>query len=304
MDKRYTYYPGCSLHATGIAYDKSMRAIFTKLGSELVELDDWNCCGATAYMSVQKTVAFAVTARNLALAEKTGDDVVAPCSACYYALKHTSEGLADNPELRSQVDSALAAGGLKTQLTVAVRHPLEVLLTDIGIDRLVAAQTHSLAEFRPACYYGCQIVRPFGAVDEDPELPMSMERLFSALGARPIDYPPKVRCCGGMLVATFPEVADELGKDLVDWAIDGEANCIVTVCPLCQSNLDLMNVNESSNGRSHRIPVLYFTQLIGLAIGCTPDEVGMQHGLVPMSANAPPLPNNEAPLTITGARES
>jgi len=299
MDKQYTYYPGCSLHATGIAYDKSMRAIFNKLEIELVELDDWNCCGATAYMSVQKTVAFAVSARNLALAEKTGHDVVAPCSACFYALKHTREGLTESPELRSQVDAALAEGGLKAELTVAVRHPLEVLLNDIGIERLVSAQTHTLAEFRPACYYGCQIVRPFGAVDEDPELPMSMERLFTALGATPIDYPPKVRCCGGMLVATFPEVAIELSTDLVEWANEGEANCIVTVCPLCQSNLDLFNIN----GASQPMPVLYFTQLIGLALGCTPKEVGMQHGLAEMSANAPPLAEADAPLTIVGVRE-
>ena len=306
MDQRYTYYPGCSLHATGIAYDKSMRAVFDKLGSELAELEDWNCCGATAYMSVQKTVAFAVSARNLALAEKTGDDVVAPCSACYYALKHTREGMADDPELRAQVDESLAAGGLEADLTVNVRHPLEVLLTDIGISRLMEAQTHSLDEFRPACYYGCQIVRPFGAVDEDPELPMSMENLFTALGARPVDYPPKVRCCGGMLVATMPEVATELSMDLVDWAIANEANCIVTVCPLCQSNLDLINVTKGSNGTSHQIPVLYFTQLIGLAIGCTPEEVGMEHALIPPNAKAPPMrggPGSGAPLTIAGAKE-
>jgi heterodisulfide reductase subunit B len=301
MDTRYTYYPGCSLHATGIAYDKSMRAVFKKLGSELAELEDWNCCGATAYMSVQKTVAFAVSARNLALAEKTGDDVVAPCSACYYALKHTREGMAADPELRAQVEEALAAGGLEADLSVEVRHPLEVLLTDIGIPRLVEAQTNSLEQFRPACYYGCQIVRPFGAVDEDPELPMSMENLFTALGARPVDYPPKVRCCGGMLVATMPEVATELSMDLVDWAVAREANCIVTVCPLCQSNLDLINVTTGGNGASHQIPVLYFTQLIGLAIGCTPEEVGMQHALIPSDAHAPPL--RGAPLTIAGSRE-
>jgi heterodisulfide reductase subunit B len=250
-------------------------------------------------MSVQKTVAFAVSARNLALAEKTGHDVVAPCSACFYALKHTREGLTESPELRSQVDAALAEGGLKAELTVAVRHPLEVLLNDVGVERLVSAQTHTLAEFRPACYYGCQIVRPFGAVEEDPELPMSMERLFTALGATPIEYPPKVRCCGGMLVATFPEVAVELSTDLVEWANEGKANCIVTVCPLCQSNLDLFNIN----GASQPMPVLYFTQLIGLALGCTPKEVGMQHGLVEMTANAPPLAEAEAPLTIVGARE-
>ncbi len=301
MDTRYTYYPGCSLHATGIAYDKSMRAVFKKLGSELAELEDWNCCGATAYMSVQKTVAFAVSARNLAIAERTGDDVVAPCSACYYALKHTREGMEEDTELRAQVEEALAAGGLEADFTVEVRHPLEVLLTDIGIPRLVAAQTHSLEEFRPACYYGCQIVRPFGAVDEDPELPMSMENLFTALGARPVDYPPKVRCCGGMLVATMPQVATDLSMDLVDWAIAREANCIVTVCPLCQSNLDLINVTKGSNGTSHQIPVLYFTQLIGLAIGCTPEEVGMEHALIPPDAKAPPV--RGTPLSIAGTRE-
>lgn len=302
---QYTYYPGCSLHATGIAYDKSMRAIFARLGAQLTELEDWNCCGATAYMSVKKTVAFAVSARNLALAEKAGNDVVAPCSACYYALKHTREGMANDPELRAQVDESLAAGGLETALTVSVRHPLEVLLTDIGVERLVAAQTHSLEEFHPACYYGCQIVRPFGAVaDEDPELPMAMERLFIALGAQPVDYPPKVRCCGGMLVATFPEVADKLSRELVDWAIAREANCIVTACPLCQSNLDLTNVGENGNGKSRRIPILYFTQLIGLAIGCTPEEVGMQHALVPIDAKAPPLAGSPGPLTAAGTREA
>lgn len=301
---RYTYYPGCSLHATGVAYDKSMRAIFAKLGAELNELADWNCCGATAYMSVQKTVAFAVSARNLALAEKAGDDIVAPCSACYYALKHTREGMVNDPELRAQVDEALAAGGLETGLSVSVRHPLEVLLSDIGIDTLVAAQTRSLEEFQPACYYGCQIVRPLGAVEEeDPELPMSMERLFTALGARPVDYPPKVRCCGGMLVATFPDVARKLSTDLIDWAIARDANCIVTVCPLCQSNLDLINVAGGGNGKLRQIPVLYFTQLIGLAIGCTPAEVGMQHGLVPMSTKTPPLARSPEPLTLAGVRE-
>jgi heterodisulfide reductase subunit B len=131
-----------------------------------------------------------------------------------------------------------------------------------------------------------------------------MERLFTALGARPVDYPPKVRCCGGMLVATFPEVATKLSTDLIDWAIAGEANCIVTVCPLCQSNLDLINVAAGGNGESHQIPVLYFTQLIGLALGCTPEEVGMQHGLIPMKVNPPRLARSSEPLTVAGTREA
>lgn len=289
---RYTYYPGCSLHATGVAYEKSIRAVFTKLGAELVELDDWNCCGATAYTSVRKTVAYAISARNLALAAKTGDDMVAPCSACYYVLNRTRQALAEQPELRANVGAALAEAGLEIGLDTPVRHPLEVLLTDVGIDRIVASQTHSIAGFRPACYYGCQIVRPFPALDEDPEFPTSMERLLGALGAAPVDFPPKVRCCGGMLVATFPEVARQLCTELTDWALAGGANCIVTVCPLCQSNLDLLNLERRRprNGGPGPLPVLYFTQLVGLALGCSPEEVGLEHGLAAVTMEAPALP--------------
>lgn len=296
---RYTYYPGCSLHATGIGYEKSMRAVFDKLGAELAELDDWNCCGATAYMSVKKTVAYAISARNLALAQDAGNDIVAPCSACYYVLKRTRKKLAELPDLNEKVTAALAEAGLEPDLTLPIRHPLEVLLHDVGIDTIVAAQTHSIAEFRPACYYGCQIVRPYPAIEEDdPENPMSMERLFTALGAEPVDYPPKVECCGGMLVATFSEVAAQLSSRLMGWARERNANCIVTVCPLCQSNLDLLNL---ANGE-RPIPVLYFTQLIGLALGCSPEEVGLQHGLAPVHMSASEL--TDSLLTPSGARES
>ena len=286
---RYTYYPGCSLHATGVSYDKSTRAVFDKLGIELVELEDWNCCGATSYTSVKKTVAYAIAARNLALAERTGDDVVAPCSACYYVLNKTIKRMSDMPELHDQVNSALAEAGLQVNMTVPVRKPLDVLINDIGLEEIVAYQTHSIADFRPACYYGCQIVRPYGAIDEDPELPMYMDRMFSALGAKPVDYPPKVRCCGGMLVATFPDVAEQLCTELVDWAVEGGANCIVTVCPLCQANLDLLSANTRTKGNGSTIPIMYFTQLLGLALGCSEAEVGLEHGLVPVKIEAPRL---------------
>jgi heterodisulfide reductase subunit B len=264
-----------------------MQAVFASLGADLVELDDWNCCGATAYTSVKETVAYAISARNLALAEESGHDIVAPCSACYYVLNKTRSRMSEIPELRENVGAALAEAGLETDLSVEVRHPLEVLLQDVGIERLVDLQTNSLSGFRPACYYGCQIVRPHSAIDEDPELPTSMERLFSALGASPVDYPPKVRCCGGMLVATFAEIAEHLCTELVGWAVERDANCIVTVCPLCQINLDILSVNGSKNAA--RMPVLYFTQLVGLALGCTPEELGLEHGLVPVEIAAPRL---------------
>jgi heterodisulfide reductase subunit B len=302
----YTYYPGCSLHATGVGYDKSMRAVFGKLGLELRELDDWNCCGATAYMSVKETVAFAISARNLALAEKAGDDVVAPCSACFALLNKTRRYLRDLPELRRNVSAALAEDGLECRLTLPVRHPLEVLMHDVGVERLAAAQSCSLADFRPACYYGCQIVRPRSepALDGDPEAPTAMEEIFSALGARPVDFPAKVRCCGGMLVATAEDVALRLTGEILGWARERGANCIVTVCPLCQGNLEILGRRlGNGNGTDGRrpLPVLYFTQLLGLALGCTPREVGLHHSLIPLAERAHPLPPPTQPPDLEEA---
>ena len=301
----YTYYPGCSLHAGGVAYEKSLRAVFGKLGIELVELDDWNCCGATAYMSVRKTVAYAISARNLSLAAALGRDMVAPCSACYMVLNKTRAYLAELPRLREDVSAALAEAGLECRPDVNVRHPLDVLARDVGIERIQAAQTHVLSEFRPACYYGCQIVRPYSALpDDDPENPMAMERLMESLGASPVDYPPKVKCCGGSLVITYEPVAKTLCKELVDWAVERGANCIVTVCPLCQTNLDVLTPRSRVTNGSPPIPILYFTQLVGLALGCSPGEVGIQHGLTATTMRARPQTTvrrssklNESPRT-------
>lgn len=292
----YTYFPGCSLHAGGVGYEKSVRAVFARLGLVLDELPDWNCCGATAYMSVKKTVAYAISARNLSLAAAIGNDVVAPCAACFMVLSKTRKYLTELPELRAHVSEALAEAGLECRLDVRVRHPLEVLLNDVGIEGLRAAHTHVLSDFRPACYYGCQIVRPMSALPgDDPENPMSMERMLDSLGARCVDYPPKVKCCGGSLVITYEDTATKLCDELIAWAIDRDANCIVTVCPLCQTNLDVLTLRSRSANGSGPIPILYFTQVLGLGLGCTPEELGLEHGLTPMTLRAHAKPAG-APL--------
>lgn len=279
----YSYYPGCSLHSTSRAYDKSMRAVFRALGEDLTELDDWNCCGATVYMSVKETVAFAVSARNLALAEKQGHDLVVPCSACYTVLNKTRRLMQEMPELRAEVDEALSVANLHPRYSVRVRHPLEVLMNDVGLERLVQARKRSLEVFRLACYYGCQILRPERALDDDPEVPMSLDRLMEAFGARTVDFPAKTRCCGGMLMTTFQEVALGLVDEILDWATLGGANAIVTVCPLCQINLELYQDRLiKENGRGARLPILFFTQVVGLGLGCTPDEVGLNYQIIPV----------------------
>jgi len=175
---------------------------------------------------------------------------------------------------------------LECSFDLPVRHPLEVLLNDIGIERIAAASTHSLEAFRPACYYGCQIVRPERGIEGDPEVPEAMETLLSALGAEPVDFPPRVRCCGGMLVATAEDVAMRLTEEIVGWARQRDANCIVAVCPLCQANLDILGRRRELLDGAEALPVLYFTQLLGLALGCSRRELGIHHGLIPLDVSA------------------
>jgi heterodisulfide reductase subunit B len=281
----YLYYPGCSLQSSAKAYDESLRAVFRGLGVQLTELEDWNCCGATIYMSVNETTSLAISARNLALAAQQGNhDLIAPCSACYTVLLKTNRFLRDGPELKEKVDQVLGGAGLKYDLTVAVRHPLDVLVNDIGIDVIERAAKRRLDGISFAPYYGCQIVRPERGFD-DREFPLTMDQLFERLGARSTYFPLKTRCCGGMLMTTFPEVSLRLVRDLLECAVDNGAQCIVTTCPMCQINVEAYQkrVNKMF-GTSYQVPVLFFTQLLGQALGCSEQELGLQRNLIALKA--------------------
>lgn len=292
----YLYYPGCSLEYGGKPYDESLRAVFRALGVRLTELQDWNCCGATIYMSVDETISLAISARNLALAEQNGKhDMIAPCSACYTVLLKTQRVLSESPELKATVDQILGEAGLKCSLGVAIRHPLDVLVNDIGIETIAAmaklrawkeSPAPILQEVCFAPYYGCQIVRPERGFD-DRELPTTMDRLFERLGAKTAYFPLKTRCCGGMLMTTFPEVSLELVKNLLECATDNHADCIVTTCPLCQMNLEAYQKRINKRfGTSFQIPALFFTQLLGLGLGCSEQELGLHRNLIPFALRA------------------
>jgi heterodisulfide reductase subunit B2 len=280
----YLYYPGCSLECSGKQYDESLRAVFRTLDIKLTELDDWNCCGATIYMSVNEETSLAIAARNLALAEKEGaHDLIAPCSACYTVLLKTNRFLRESPELRTKVNRILAEAGLRYDLTVQIRHPLDVLVNDVGIEVIALAARHSLKGMSFAPYYGCQIVRPERGFD-DREFPTTMDRLFERLGATSVYFPMKTRCCGGMLMTTFPDVGLELVKELLGCAKENGAQCIATTCPMCQLNLEgyQKRINKSF-GTSFNVPVVFFTQLLGLALGCPEKTLGLQRNLVPLT---------------------
>ena len=199
----YTYYPGCSAKGTGRSYEESLRAVFGALGTGLDELKDWNCCGASGYPAVDAAKAVALSARNFALAEgaRPGPepvDVIAPCAGCYRALLKTERAFADGGAVAARVGGALDAAGLRYEGRARVRHPLDVLVNDVGLDRIGVAEAavRPLAGLRVACYYGCLLVRPYATFD-DRRSPTSMERLLAAAGAEPIDWPMRTRCCSG-----------------------------------------------------------------------------------------------------------
>jgi heterodisulfide reductase subunit B len=283
----YLYYPGCSLEAAARQYDESLKSVFGALGVKLKELDDWNCCGATMYMSVDECTSMAISARNLALAAQNGDtQLMAPCSACYTVLLKTNRFLAESPELKSNVDKILAEVGLQYDLSVKIRHPLDVLVNDVGLDEISKASKKGLRGLRIAPYYGCQIVRPERGFD-DAEFPETLDRLFECLGGESVYFPAKARCCGGMLMTTFPDVCLQLAKELLECASKNGAECIVTTCPLCQVNVEAYQdrVNRKF-GTSFDTPVLFFTQLLGMALGCTDAELGLQRNLIPLTVEA------------------
>ena len=202
---KYAYFPGCSLKGLGRAYEESLLPVMQCLGAEVIELDDWNCCGATAYMSVDERKATVLAARNLAMAEKTGShDLLTPCSACYLVLNKAKHNIADFPEIRDAVGYALRSANLTYRGSTVVRHPLDVLVHDVGLDVIKEKVVHPLKGLKVAPYYGCQVVRPYATFD-DAWNPTTMDRLLATLGAEVVPFPLKTKCCGGSLTGTVPE---------------------------------------------------------------------------------------------------
>ncbi|HPK72290.1 MAG TPA: CoB--CoM heterodisulfide reductase iron-sulfur subunit B family protein [Vicinamibacterales bacterium] len=282
----YAYYPGCSLSGLGKPYDESVRAVFAHLGLGLEEIPDWNCCGATSYMSISGDKAVALAARNLALAEPMGLEIVAPCAACYLVLSKAQHTISGYPEIAARVHKGLQAAGLAYAGRAVIRHPLDVLVNAVGLDAIAAKVIRPLTGCRVAPYYGCQIVRPYSGFD-DPLRPQTMDRLLEALGARVVEYPLKAHCCGGSLMGTMEDIGVRMSFLLLKEARARTANMVATACPLCQYNLEAYQGQmRRTYGEDVTIPIVYFTQLMGLAFGLAPKALGIQRNLV----TADPLP--------------
>jgi heterodisulfide reductase subunit B len=274
----YTYFPGCSLESTAYDYDASARAVMQALGHKLEELPDWNCCGATGADVVSHLLSIALPARNLAKAQQMGDQIVTTCSSCYLNLFRVNSHLAADPKLQHELDIVLGEVGLQYQGGVRVRHLLELLVTDTGINAIARRVRRRLEGIRVAPYYGCLVVRPYAEFD-GPDLPTSMDRLLTALGATVVPYVMKTRCCGGVLMTTQKNIALKLVGDILNPIRD--VDCVVTVCPLCQLNLEAYQREVGGHlGARVNIPILYFTQLMGLAFGLPEADLKLKASLV------------------------
>ena len=278
---KYAYYPGCSLEKNSAAYDVSVREVSDLLGIKLVELDDWNCCGATEYFSQDELTATSVIARNLALVDPQINQLVAPCAACYLNLKKTDTLMSEHPKLGEKINQCLAAGGLSYKPgRVKVRHILDVIYTDIGEAAVRDKVVKPLTGIRVAPYYGCQVVRPAADID-NPEYPTKMDELFKWLGAEVVDYPVKSHCCGGHMTQISEPQAFEMIRRLLQSADEYKADMILCMCPMCQLNLDAyQSAVNGYFGTNYKLPIIFFTQMLGYAFGLDAKRLGFGKEIV------------------------
>jgi heterodisulfide reductase subunit B len=284
------------LKSTGKPYEESILGVFRALDVEIEELKDWNCCGATAYMAVDELKSFSLCARNLALAVrqhgggKNGPvQLLAPCSACYSLLLKSQHYIEENPEVGRVVKTALREVGYEAEelhKKVRIRHPLDVLANDIGVERIKEKVKRPLKGMKVIPYYGCLLVRPYATFD-DPYNPTSMDRLIQALGAETVDWSLKTRCCGGTLSGTIQGVGLRLGHLLLKEASRKGGELLLTACPLCQFDLECFqdDMNNRFQSKVH-VPVAYFSQLMGKAFNLSDREVGAQRLFIPMKLEA------------------
>jgi len=255
---KVSYYPGCSLHATGKEYDQSMKAVSRALGIELKEVDDWSCCGASSAHSTNFDLSIALPARNLIAAQKDALDVMVPCAACFNRFKTAEHHLKNDDQLKAKIENIV---GGRYQGELAIRNPIDIIYNEIGVEVLKAKTKKDLSGLKPVSYYGCLLLRPPEVCEfEDYENPYMMDKILSAIGADVKSWSYKTDCCGGSLAISKTRIVVDMCNKLMSAAREAGANCVVTACPLCMANLDMRP------SRKLRLPVFYFTELIALAL--------------------------------------
>ncbi len=262
---KYAYYPGCSLESTAKEFGESTRLVAEELGIELVEIPDWNCCGATSGHALDHTLSVALPARNLGIAEDMGLDVMAPCAACFNRMRSAEVSMGQDENLRGEINEKLEK---PFDGKITVRCALDVFTSPEVLEAVAEKTVKKLTGLKPACYYGCLLIRPPKVLGfDDPENPMSMDRAVEAIGAEPVEWYFKNECCGASFGLSKSEIVVKLAGDIISNAKSHGANCIVAACPLCLTNLEMRQAAASKQrGEDLSMPVFYFTELMGLAM--------------------------------------
>ncbi len=286
---KFTYYPGCSSQGSARHLDESLRAIAPEIGLELEELDDWNCCGASVGRigggALPNT---ALTGRNLAKAQEQGpQDVVTGCAACYLNTHAGNEKIKSDVKMRGKVNEALSAADLSYDDDLRVRHMCEVIVNEVGIDKIKEQVTNPLTGLKVAGYVGCQTVRPFANTDgggnyDTYENPKFLDSFTEACGAEAVEFDPKTSCCGGSVAVMSPDRTLHLIKEILQAAQDAEADVISTPCPLCQTNVEMyQDAINKKFGTDFNIPVVFYSQLMAVAFGMDPHkDAALQRNMV------------------------
>jgi len=271
-------YPGCSLTGSARDYNESVFAIAEAFGLEFVQIPDWNCCGATAAHNLNKELSLALPARILAIAEKNGlDEIIVPCAACYSRLVVTQHELKKDPELKNRICEVIEMDYRGTSVILNVIEWIDKYIVPKLEEKIVKP-----FNYKVACYYGCLLVRPNKILNYDRvEDPQTLDVVMSKLGATPIDYPYKTECCGAGLSISRTDIVSKLSGKIIEDAEHRRADAIIVACPMCHSNLDMRRPDINKYWDTEfKIPVIFVTQAIGLAVGLSPQKVGLKRHFV------------------------
>jgi heterodisulfide reductase subunit B len=275
LTMKVSYFPGCTLNTTGKGFDNAVRAAAAAVGLELVELPDWNCCGATYPLIIDNMLELAAPAHVLVAARDEGSTLTTACTTCYNVLKRTNLFIREHEEERERINAFIEA---TYDGQVEVKDIVHLLRDDIGYEAVQEKVVKPLEGLKVASYYGCMVLRPPDEVAyDDPDHPQSLDDLMTALGATPVDYPHKNECCGAYLAVKDPNVTREMVYTILKSAQAAGTEAVVTNCPLCQFNLDRQQAQMQKLHASYQpVPVFYFSQLMGLALGLDASDYGWE----------------------------
>jgi heterodisulfide reductase subunit B len=277
---KYAYYPGCSLHSTAKEYDRSLRAVCERVGLELEEVKNWICCGSTPAHTTSRLLSLALPLKNLAEIEKSGfGEVITPCAACFSRFKIAWYEINNEPKLAAEVGEIIEH---EFKDGVKVYHPLDILSRDAELSKLTDLVRNDLSGLKVVCYYGCLLTRPPKVTGfDDCEYPQSMDRIILALGVSALDWSYKTDCCGAAFALSRTDIVLKLSHDILEGAKAVGADAIIVACPMCQANLDTRQEEiEGKYQTTYRLPILYFTQLMGLAFAIPEEKLLLKRHLV------------------------